>query len=98
MFSGCSFIEVSSKLIESVCWLSPEKTPSNTQSRSFLRTIPGSESVVRDVFEEDFDLITTRVQDWDGAALLLNKVNIKTKSHANLLIIESLFISQLFFV
>ncbi len=54
--------------------------------------------MVCDVFEEDFNLITTSMQEGDGAALLLNKVNIKTKSHANLVIIESLFISQPLFV
>lgn len=73
MFSCCSFIEVSCELIETVCWLSPETTLSNTESRSFHRTIPKSESVVCDVFEEDFDLITARLQERDGAALPLNQ-------------------------
>lgn len=41
----CTFIEVSSELIETVCWLSPEKTPSNTQAPSFSPTIPKSTSV-----------------------------------------------------
>lgn len=61
------------ELIETVCWLSPEKTLWNTESRSFHRTIPKCESAVSDVFEEDFDLISRHTREQDRAVLLSSR-------------------------
>lgn len=49
------------------------------------------------MFEGDFDLITgTRSETGRRRAAFKFKVNIKTKSHTNLLVIESLFIIRFY--